>query len=163
VNDKKSIGKEILYWIDRDEQYTRLLIPYALSVGAITEDEAEKCKADLNAYYADKPKTKKNELGNLIPSIGFAMTKILYNIVDQLPQYQAYDTTLYAHDTKIIKSFDKMGTMAYYSMVDSLQTMGFITKGKHDKKKTYTINFKVIEEAIKTAKKSDKNRELQNA
>ena len=162
MTEKQQIGLEILEWINKDQNYTRLLIPYALSIGAITEEQASICKAELDAYYRETGQTATHRdevFMALMPILGFSKCKVLYQLVMQLPKYHYERTTFKAHDEEIRKSFPGMSTHVYFKIVKELIEEGYITKESgRNKVKLYTVNFPVLESKYKD---SVKNREVQ--
>ena len=157
MTEKEKIGRELREWLDKDPQYCMILIPYALQIGVITNEEAEICRADLERYYNITGATSDHRnkvFSAIIPELGFSACKILYNIVCQLPDRHAKDYALFPDDVKIRKQFDGMGSIQYYTYINGLVTDGYISKGKQDGRKTYIIHFDKMESVYE---KSTKN------
>jgi len=156
MTEKQKIGNELRVWLDKDPQYCMILIPMALQMGVITEEQAEICKADLELYYQARGLTNKHRteaFAALMPILGFSRLKILYNMVEQLPYRHAGGTAFYSDDKAITKKFDGMGSIAYYKYVNDLCDMGYIIKSKREGKKVYIIDFGKLEnEYQKTVK-----------
>jgi len=158
MTEREKIGKEIFTWIDKDPMYTLVLIPYAVSIGAITPDEGSACKKDLEEYYEKNKveKTHKDKVFMVIfPILGFSKSKVLYNLITQLPDYVVDGTTLRINEDHILKQFDNMSTHAFYRIMNELESDGYITKGKNKGKKVYTINFNAIEDTYNKRKETD--------
>jgi len=155
MTEREKIGREIFHWIDKDPNYTRVLIPYALQIGAITVEEAEICKIDLEKYYKKKgvKNTHRDEVFMaLMPVLGFSKSRILYQLVENLPKYHAGELTTFSHDESIRKTFKGMSTASYYKYIKELRDSGFIQQIKVDGKKAYKISFTLMDKIYNESK-----------
>lgn len=141
--EKIALGKEIATHMmasTTDAQYVYALVLYGVQQGLLDEHEAELIKTDLDIHFHTNAKEQKNEVMMCVmEKAGFTPTKILWEIINQLPKYAIGEETLIVHAAPICKKH-KISEMDFWKIINSLYADGYINKSGKEIK----INFQFI-------------------
>lgn len=158
---KEAVGRELITWLHRDQNYCRVLVLFALQNSIINKEEYDLAQADLNRIYkdldSDVNKFKRKALMYWVKDLGLQPAKVLYQLFESFPDNfvgDYKDGYMVAKDAPIIKALD-LPTLTYYDIINNLVDLDWIEKQKNPHHMLYKLNFSKLQVVINLMKETE--------